>query len=164
MVQIFVSDGSVITLPLELGPEAELVSFELARDDTRLLLLVQTETGVRVLLAAVARTTDCAPTSLGEFVELGPLSGTGVDAAWIDDSRVAVAVKEASAGGGEVLVFDTSGRSLSLGRPASPVTLVGGVGGIAGLRLLSDDGAIFQPRGNGWQATGDRATVLATQR
>ena len=164
MVQIFASDGSVITLPLELGPEAELVSFELARDDTRLLLLVQTETGVRVLLAAVARTTDCAPTSLGECVELGPLSGTGVDAAWIDDSRVAVAVKDASAGGGEVLVFDTSGRSLSLGRPASPATLVGGVGGIAGLRLLSDDGAIFQPRGNGWQATGDRATVLATQR
>jgi hypothetical protein len=164
MVQIFASDGSVITLPLELGPEAELVSFELARDDTRLLLLVQTETGVRVLLAAVARTTDCAPTSLGEFVELGPLSGTGVDAAWIDDSRVAVVVKDASAGGGEVLVFDTSGRSLSLGRPASPATLVGGVGGIAGLRLLSDDGAIFQPRGNGWQATGDRATVLATQR
>jgi hypothetical protein len=164
MIQIFATDGTVRTLPLELGSEAELVSFELARDDTRLLLLVQTETGVRVLLTAVTRTADCAPTSLGEFVELGPLSGQGVDAAWIDDSRVAVAITDEFSGTGEVVVFDSSGRSVSLGRPMSPGTIVGGVGGIAGLRLLSEDGAIYQPRGNGWQATGDRATVLATQR
>jgi len=164
MVQIFSADGNPRTLPLDLGPDAQLVSFELARDDTRLLLLVQTETGVRVLLSAVTRSADCTPASLGEFVELGPLDGRGIDAAWIDDSRVAVVVKEDSLAAGEVFVFDTSGRSTSLGRPMNPATLVGGVGGVAGLRLLSVDGAIFQPRGNGWQATGDRATVLATQR
>jgi hypothetical protein len=164
MVQIFSVDGAPRTLTLDLGPDAQLVSFELARDDTRLLLLVDTETGVRVLLAAVTRNADCTPGTLGEFVELGPLDGRGVDAAWIDDSRVAVVVKEDTLAAGEVFIFDTSGRSTPLGRPMNPATLVGGVGGVAGLRLLSDDGAIFQPRGNGWQATGDRATVLATQR
>ena len=164
MMQFFGPDGVPTVLPLDLGPEAELLSFELARDDTRLLLLVQTETGVRVLLVAVARSTECVPTSLGEFVELGPLNGRGIDAAWIDDARVAVVVKDEFAGSGEVVVFDTSGRSVSLGRPMNPLTLVGGVGGVAGLRLLAEDGAIYQPRGNGWQATGDRATVLVTQR
>jgi len=164
MMQVIGADGSVSVMPLDLGADAQLVSFELARDDTRLLLLVQTETGVRVLLAAVSRTNDCVPTGIGEFVELGLLDGNAVDAAWIDDARVAVVVADGTTGAGEVLVLDTSGRSLALGRPSNPAALVGGVGGIAGLRLLSTDGVLYQPRGNGWQATGDRANVLATQR
>jgi hypothetical protein len=164
MVQIFTRNDQATVLPLDLSQEATLVSFELARDNTRLLLLVQTETGVRILLSAVTRDGDCAPVSLGEFVELGPLAGTAVDAAWIDDQKVAVVVKDSQTGAGEAVVFDTSGRSESLGRPQRPKTLVGGVGGVSGLRLLTEDGSIYQPRGNGWQATGDRAAVLATQR
>jgi len=112
----------------------------------------------------VTRDSDCRPESLSEFVELGPLAGVGVDGAWIDDSSVAVVVKDALTQSGEVVVFDTSGRSSSLGRPTKPVALVGGVGGVSGLRLLSEDGIIYQPRGNGWQATNDRASVVATQR
>lgn len=164
MARVFSPQGEPLALALELGGDQSLVSFELARDDTRVLLLVQTESGVRVLLAAVTRTADCSPVSVGEFIELGPLVGTGVDAAWIDDSRIAVVVKDSDSGQGEAVVFDVSGRSSTLGRPFRPVTLVGGVGGISGLRLLAEDGLIYQPRGNGWQATGERATVLVTQR
>jgi hypothetical protein len=164
MIRVYSQSGAATSVGLEIGQDARLVSFELARDDTRLLLLVQTETGVRVLLTAVERTAECLPQSVGEFVELGPLAGSAVDAAWIDDARVAVVVKDDITGNGEAVVFDTSGRSSSLGRPSLPVALVGGVGGIPGLRLLSQDGAIYQPRGNGWQATGERASVLATQR
>ena len=164
MAQIITPQGDVVPFPLDIGNSSELVSFELARDDTRLLVLVQTETGVRVLLGAITRDDACQPVSVGEFVELGPVDGTAVDAAWIDDSRIAVAIKEDSTGQGEVLVFDVSGQSSTLGRPFRPVTLVGGVGGISGLRLLAEDGLIYQPRGNGWQATGERASVLATQR
>lgn len=164
MATIISQNGQVSPLSIELGDEAELVSFELARDNTRLLLLVQTATGVRVLLTAVQRNEDCLPESLGDFIELGPLTGTAVDAAWVDDSSVAVVVKDSQTGGGEVVVFDTNGRSTSLGRPTRPRTLVGTIGGVPGLRLLSDDGLIYQPRGNGWQGTGERASVLATQR
>jgi hypothetical protein len=164
MAQIITPQGEIVPMPLEIGSNSSLVSFELARDDTRLLFLVQTETGVRVLLGAITRDADCQPVALGEFVELGPVEGTAVDAAWIDDSRLAVVVKEDSTGQGEVLVFDVSGQSSTLGRPFRPVTLVGGVGGVSGLRLLAEDGGIYQPRGNGWQATGERASVLATQR
>ena len=164
MAQIITPQGEVFPFPLSIGGGSTLVSFELARDDTRLLALTQTETGARILLTAITRDDDCQPVSLGEFVELGPVAGTAVDAAWIDDSRIAVVVKEDSSGQGEVLVFDVSGQSSSLGRPLRPVTLVGGIGGISGLRLLAEDGLIYQPRGNGWQSTGDRASVLATQR
>lgn len=164
MVRIFSQNSDATVLPMELGQDARLISFELARDDTRLLLLVQTGTGVRVLLTAIQRDSECRPQSVGDFVELGPLAGVAVDAAWIDDARVAVVVGDELTGVGDAYVFDTSGRSASLGRPSRPTTLVGGVGGVSGLRLLSADGAIYQPRGNGWQATGERATVLATQR
>jgi hypothetical protein len=164
MAQIITPQGDVVPLPLDIGSSSELVSFELARDDTRLVVLLQTETGVRVLLGAITRDDTCQPVSLGEFVELGPVDGAAVDAAWIDDSRIAVAIKEDSTGQGEVLVFGVSGQSSALGRPFRPVTLIGGVGGISGLRLLAEDGLIYQPRGNGWQATGERASVLATQR
>jgi hypothetical protein len=164
MAAIISQNGQVSSLSMELGDEAELVSFELARDNTRLLLLVQTATGVRVLLTAVERNEDCLPQSLGDFVDLGSLTGSAVDAAWVDDSSVAVVVDDAQTGAGEVIVFDTNGRSSSLGRPTRPATLVGTIGGVPGLRLLSDDGLIYQPRGNGWQGTGERASVLATQR
>jgi len=164
MIRLIDSDGGYTTLGLDIGSESTVVSLELARDDTRLLLLVQTQTGVRVLLAAVTRDAECRPGALSEFVELGPLTGIGIDAAWIDDAAVAVVVQDSLTGQGEVKVFDTGGRSSSLGQPTRPVTLVGGVGGVSGLRLLSEDGIIYQPRGNGWQATNDRAIVLATQR
>ena len=164
MAQIIAPGGEIFPLELEIGAGASLVSFELARDDTRLVMLVQTETGARVLLSAITRNEDCRPLTLGEFVELGPVAGRGVDAAWIDDSRIAVVVADTATGQGEVVVFDVSGQSTSLGRPAQPVTLVGGVGGISGLRLLAGDGLIYQARGNGWQATGERAGVLVTQR
>ena len=164
MAQIIAPGGEIFPLELEIGAGASLVSFELARDDTRLVMLVQTETGARVLLSAITRNEDCRPLTLGEFVELGPVAGRGVDAAWIDDSRIAVVVADTATGQGEVVVFDVSGQSTSLGRPSQPVTLVGGVGGIPGLRLLAGDGLIYQARGNGWQATGERAGVLVTQR
>jgi hypothetical protein len=164
MIRLIDSDGQYTTLGLDIGSESTLVSLELARDDTRVLLVVQTQTGVRVLLAAVTRDAECQPEALSDFVELGPLTGTGIDAAWIDDAAVAVVVRDSLNGQGEVMVFDTGGRSSSLGQPTRPVTLVGGVGGVSGLRLLSEDGIVYQPRGNGWQATDDRAIVLATQR
>lgn len=164
MLTIVDQNSELSPLALDIGAEASLVSLELARDDTRLLALVQTDTGVRVLLAAVTRDDDCQPTSLGEFIELAPLAGEAVDAAWVDDSTIAVVTKDPLTGVGAAVIFDSSGRSSSLGQPVAPVALVGGVGGVSGLRLLSEDGVIYQPRGNGWQATGDRASVVVTQR
>jgi hypothetical protein len=158
----FEPEAEAIPIALELPDAAQVVSFELARDNTRVMLLVQGEGYTRVLLSAVQRQAGCEPVSLGEFLELSPLVGTAVDAAFVDESQVAVVARQDSAG--EVVVQDVSGRVSNAGRPVDPVTLVGGVGGVPGLRLLTEQGQIYQPRGNGWQATGDRASVLVTQR
>jgi hypothetical protein len=126
------------------------------------MLLVQGDGNTRVLLTAVQRQASCEPVGVGEFLELSPLVGQAVGAAFVDESQVAVVARQDSAG--EVVVQDVSGRVSNAGRPIDPVTLVGGVGGVPGLRLLTEQGQIYQPRGNGWQATGDRASVLVTQR
>lgn len=152
------SDDVVVDLPAD----STLVTMELARDNTRLVFVVQTETGVRVLLAAVERNDECVPQRLGDFVELAQLTGQAVDAAWVDEKDIAIVTRQGSVG--EAVLVDVSGRVQPLGRPSEPVTLVAGVGGVSALRLLTDQGVIFQPRGNGWQATGDRADVLVTQK
>jgi hypothetical protein len=164
MISVFDSSGVASALGLELVGESSLVSFELARDNTRLLLLIQSPSGVRVLVTSVARDSDCRPESFSDFVELGVVSGDAIDAAWVDDTSVAVVTEDPLTQLAEVTVFAIGGRSSSLGQPARPVTLVGGVGGVSGLRILSEDGIVYQPRGQGWQATSDRASVLATQR
>ena len=149
-------------LPIDLAVDSRVVTMEIARDNTRLLLLVETDQAVRVLLAGIQRGPDCEPVGLGEFIELSPLQGSAVDAAFVDETQVAVVTRVDEAG--EVVLQDVNGRVSLAGRPTAPQTLVGGVGGVSGLRLLTDQGIIFQPRGNGWQSTGDRATVLVTQR
>ena len=164
MVQIFSPFGDSLILPMGIDDNTELAGLELARDDTRIAVLAQTNLGVRVLLAAVTRNDACEPVAIGEFVELLALEGRGIDAAWIDDYQVAVVIQETASDRGEVLVVDVSGRSNALGQPSNPRALIGGVGGISGLRILAEDGLIYQPRGSGWQATGESARVIASQR
>lgn len=159
---VFPPNAEPDDVALELPGDSTLVAMELARDNTRLVFVVQTETGVRVLLAAVERDDECVPQRLGDFVELVQLAGQAVDAAWVDEQDIAVVTRQGAVG--EAIVVDVSGRVQPLGRPSEPVTLVAGVGGVSALRLLTDQGVIFQPRGNGWQATGDRADVLVTQK
>lgn len=155
-------ESNAITLPVDLPVESSVVTMEIARDNTRVLFLVQTDQGVRVLLAGIQRGPDCEPLGLGEFVELTPLANTAVDAAFVDETTVAIVTREGEAG--EVVIQDVNGQVSLAGRPSAPQTLVAGVGGVSGLRLLTDQGTILQPRGNGWQSTGERANVLATQR
>lgn len=159
---VFSPSGGADSVGVDLPADSTLVSMELARDNTRVVFIVQTEAGVRVLLAAVERDDSCMPQRFGDFVELAQLTGQAVDAAWVDEQQVAIVTRQGSVG--EAVVVDVSGRSVPLGRPSEPRSLVAGVGGVSALRLLTDQGVIFQPRGNGWQATGDRADALVTQK
>jgi hypothetical protein len=159
---VFPETGEPDDVAVDLPADSTLVTMELARDNTRIVFVVQTETGVRVLLAAIERDDECFPQRLGDFVELVQLTGQAVDAAWVDEQDIAVVTRQGALG--EAVLVDVSGRVQTLGRPSEPVSLVGGVGGVSALRLLTDQGVIFQPRGNGWQATGDRADVLVTQK
>ena len=145
-----------------IAPEARLISMDVSRDGTRVLLTVIEPLGPRVYVAGVIRDADNVPTRLN--VESGLDVGLGatspVDAAWIDERSVAVLV--AGEDGTTVTTYEIGGPSSSLGPIDGGTALVGGNFGADGIRVLAD-GQLWQHRASGWLATGIDALYLATQ-
>jgi hypothetical protein len=158
----FELDGTPREVEAALPDVQRIVSLQVSRDDTRVLLLLDGATGPRLVVAAIVRDEATGvPVRLGELREL-PISGErAVDATWVDEVRVAsVATTE---DGTLVELHEIGGRTRSLGLPPGAVQIVGGNSGVEGIRVLGEGGAIFEPRGSGWQSTGVRASFLATQ-
>jgi len=155
-------DGTVHDVEVALPEGVRVVSLDVSREDARVLLMLHGEGGPRLLVAAVIRDESSGvPIRLGELREL-PVSGDeAVDATWIDEVRVASITRTDDQT--LVEVHELGGRSRPLGLPPEAVQLVGGNGGTEGIHVLSADGAVFEPRGSGWQNTGLRASFLATQ-
>ncbi|MER3388655.1 MAG: LpqB family beta-propeller domain-containing protein [Microcella sp.] len=161
-VLAFELDGTPREVDAALPDDQRIVSMQISRDDTRALLLLDGATGPRLVVASIVRDEATGvPVRLGELREL-PISGDGaIDATWVDEVRVAsVSVTE---DGTVVELHEVGGRSRSLGLPPGAVQIVGGNSGVEGIRVLGQNGAIFEPRGSGWQSTGVRASFLATQ-
>ena len=62
-----------------------------------------------------------------------------------------------------ITAFEIGGPSLSLGQLDGAVTIVGGNGGTAGLRVLTNTGELWRPQGRGWANTGISDSFLATR-
>lgn len=138
------------TLPAGL----QLTDFEISRDGSRALLLVDDDGEPRVLVAAILRD-DGAPVGLGSPVEVQLDAQSAVGATWVDDSNVAVLAER----DGETVVtsHQLGGRAVDLGRPGEAVQIMG-AGDPDRLRVLGADGTVLQPRasGSGWRSgTGD---------
>lgn len=144
-----------------LPSDSSIVSVDVSRDGTRLLLLLATPVGAQLLVMGIVRQ-DAAPVALGTPLPLPVGTGTPVDATWVDNRTVAtISVDE---DGPLVTAFTIGGPSLSLGRVQDARTIVGGNGGTDGLRVLAADGSVWRPRGSeGWVDTGVAATFLATK-
>lgn len=155
-------DGTEHEVEAAVPDDARIVSLNLSRDDARVLLMLDGPGGPRLVHAAVIRDEGSSvPVRLGELTDL-PLNGdTAVDAAWVDEVRVASITRT----GEQSLVelHELGGRSRPLGLPPEAMQIVGGNGGVAGVRVLGADGIVFEPRGSGWQNTGLRASFLGTQ-
>ena len=155
-------DGTVHAVEAELPAGSRIVSLAVSRDDARVLLMLDGQGGPRLVVAAVVRDeTTGIPVRLGELRDL-PLNGdTAVAAAWVDEVRVASVTRTDE----QTLVelHEIGGRSRPLGLPRDAVQIVGGNGGVDGIRVLGADGIVFEPRGSGWQSTGLRASFLGTQ-
>lgn len=155
-------DGTVHEVEAALPDDARIVSLSVSRDDARVLLMLDGPGGPRLVYTAVIRDeTSGVPVRLGELRDL-PLNGeTAVDATWVDEVRVASITRS----GEQSLVelHELGGRSRPLGLPQGGVQIVGGNGGVDGVRVLGADGIVFEPRGSGWQNTGLRASFLGTQ-
>lgn len=155
-------DGTVHAVEAELPGDARIVSIAVSRDDARMLLMLDGPGGPRLVVAAVVRDeTSGVPVRLGELREL-PLTGdVAVGAAWVDEVRIASITRADDQA--LVELHEIGGRSRPLGLPPGAVQIVGGNGGVEGIRVLGADGVVFEPRGSGWQGTGLRASFLATQ-
>ena len=152
-------DGVPHAIASSLPADARVVSFDVSRDGSRVLVYLQTDARPRLVVAAVVRR-DGVPTELGPLVDLPVPSDGPIDATWVDDRTVATIASSPT--GNFVTAFPLGGPAESLGRVEDGRRIVGG-NGINQIRVLTTDGTIFQLRDSGWQSTGISADVLATQ-
>ncbi len=159
-------DGTIHVVDAALPDEARIVSLDVSRDGARVLILLDGVAGPRLVYSAVIRDEGSSvPIRLGEFRDL-PLNGERpIDAAWVDEVRVASLTASGAVNDEQRLVelHEIGGRSRPLGLPPEATQIVGGNGGVEGIRVLGSDGIVFEPRGSGWQNTGLRAIFLGTQ-
>ncbi|PCN49316.1 hypothetical protein Csp2054_03840 [Curtobacterium sp. 'Ferrero'] len=142
-------------------PKGQLVSFEVSRDSTRALALLQTSDGPALYVMAIIRDQDRVPTAFGAPVRVQAASGDAVSAAWISDTDIASVGQTED--GPEIVRTTIGGKSSTLPKPdGTATTIVGGSGGSLLLRLA--DGAVLQSTGGGWESTGVECAVLGTQR
>lgn len=155
-------DGKVHELQSGLPADSSIVSLDVSRDGARLLVLLSTPVGPRLIVTGILRQEN-VPVALTEPLELAIGNEAPLDAAWVDDRTVA-AVSADDDGSATVTAFEIGGPSVSLGRVEGARTIAGGNGGTDGLRVLDADGQIWRPRGSqGWVATGISATFLGTK-
>lgn len=161
------STGEIFPVEVALPADARLVSIDVSRDDARILMFLDGVGGPRLVVGAIVRDEATGrPIRIGDLVDIPfetalAADARAVDAAWVDEVSVAsvVAADEVTA----VELHEVGGRSRSLGRPPEAVQIVGGNGGVAGVRVLTASGVVFEPRGSGWQSTGVRASFLGVQ-
>ncbi len=157
-------DGNPHPVAASLPSGATIVSLDVALDNSRVAILLQSAAGPRLLVAAIVRDPGQGyiPTSIGTPV-IDALIGsdTAIDATWVD--RFSVATLTATDGDAIVASYEIGGLEVSLGRPAASVAIVGG-NTRSGLRVLTTDNLLQTPRGSSWQSGTTRVDLIATQR
>ncbi|WP_236731621.1 LpqB family beta-propeller domain-containing protein, partial [Curtobacterium oceanosedimentum] len=142
-------------------PRGRLVAFQVSRDSTRALALIDTSDGPALYVMAIVRSGDRTPTGLGPPVRVQAATGDAVGAAWVNDSDV-VSVGQTETGP-EVVRSTVGGQSTTLPKPdGTAASVTGGSGGSVLLRM--SDGTVLQSTGGRWDTTGVTADVLGTQR
>lgn len=150
-------DGKQHSVASGLPADASVVSLDVSRDGTRLLLYLSTSAGPQLSVYGIIRDKN-VPVRLGTPLELAVGAQSPVDATWVNERTVATI-----GAGGEVTTFELGGPSASLGTVAGATTIVGGNGGTDGLRVLATAGQVWRPQGSGWANTGIVASFLATR-
>jgi hypothetical protein len=154
--------GAEHPIQSSLPPGASIVSMSVSRDGARLLLYLSTAQGPRLVVVGIIRGQGRVPTQLGELLDLPAAQNPPIDATWVDERTVATLSRSGS--GALVTVFEVGGASAQLGQVPDATSLVGGNGGLAGMRLLRTSGEVWRPQGGGgWVNTGIIASFLATK-
>lgn len=150
--------------PLQSGllEDAAVVSIDVSRDGTRLLLYAQTAVGPKLYVAGIIRQQGSnIPTALGELLELPVVTGKPIDSTWIDDRTVATVSQAGEVS--PVTLVEIGGPSAALGQLADATTIAGGSNATEGLRVMRPGGEIWRTQGGGWVSTGLTASFMGTK-
>ena len=145
--------------------DSQIQSLEVSRDGARVVILLSTPTGPRLIVSAILRDPDKqAPLSLkAPIVDLPLGDGVAVDATWVDQLTVATLVSTGE--GSSVEAFTIGGQRQSLDSlPSATATAIVGGNGQTGLRVLAGDSTIWAYQGSSWQNTRVKVDFIATQR
>ncbi len=155
-------DGIEHPIQTTLPADARVVSLDVSRDGTRLLLYLETPTGPELVIAGIVRQqVDNVPIGLGDPFTLPAPDDTPVDATWVDDRTVATLTRVGETS--PITLVEIGGPSEAFGTVAAATTIAGGNNAADGLRVLSSDGEIWRPQGGGWAGTGILASYLGTK-
>jgi hypothetical protein len=144
-----------------LAPDASIVAMQVSRDGARMLLALDTSTGPRLMVKGIVREGTVPVALTAETLQFPVAAATVIDAAWVDERSVVLLADETS--GRVVTRFDVGGPREPLGVATGGTTVVGGNGGVGGLRVLAD-GVLQQRRGTSWRPTRIEAALLAVQK
>ena len=149
---------------------ADVQRFQLSRDGTRLVSLVQGSGGQRVLVSRVHRDEKGRVSGLGaaRALDLGPAGGRIVDLAWYKPASVAVLLSP-SAGTSQVQLVKVDGSSSSADLTTDPslfhgraVRLVTAPAGGTALYVEAADGRLYSLSGSGqWRRSAIAAGLRA---
>jgi hypothetical protein len=152
--------GDAHEIRSNLAADDRIVAMRVSRDGARMLLALDTATGPRLGVKGIVREGTLPVALTAETLEFPIGDAEPIDAAWVDERSVALLADETS--GRTVTRFDLGGPREALGVAAGATAIVGGNGGVGGLRVLAD-GVLQQRRGTSWLPTRIEASLLATQ-
>jgi hypothetical protein len=163
-IRVFGPDNAPHDLAPTLPTDSRIVSFDVSRDGARIAVLLETDSGPRVIVAGIIRDAGqrSVPTTLGApILDVVAESGTAVDATWLDELSVATLTSADDVT--TVTRYQVGGMNSSMGRPGDGISIVGG-NDSDNLRVLDADHVIDVPRGSSWSSTEVKVDFVATQR
>ena len=156
--------GKAYPIAPTLPPDAGVVSMTVSRDGARMAILLDTEAGSRLVVAAILRDSaqGFAPTTLGKpILDVVVDPGTPICAAWVDE--LSVATLTSTAGSANVEQYQIGGPRAFLGSPGDAIQIVGG-NSVESLRVLSAEHVVQVQRGSNWSSTEIQVDFMADQR
>lgn len=163
-INVYDPSGTPHSVSPKLQDGSQMVSLEVSREGARLLMLLATPTGPRLMVAAILRNEKLEPTGIGPaIVDVSLGNGVAVDATWVDQWTVGTLIT--ADGQSRVELYAIGGQKTSLASLIPSRQMVGGNKGRDGLRVVGrDDSALYSWGGSSWQSSKVTVDFIATQR
>lgn len=162
-ITVFDPTGTPHPISPKLQDGSQMVSLEVSREGARVVMLLSTPTGPRLMVAAILRNEKLEPTGIGPaIVDVSLGNGVAVDATWVDQWTVGTLIT--ADGQSRVELYAIGGQKTALSSLIPSRQIVGGNKARDGLRVRGSDSALYSWGGSSWQSSKVTVDFIATQR